>query len=315
MSLTLGGGQCTRFAILGGIEAEADGRRLLLGGPCEQKVLAVLLLDAGRTVPVSRLVDALWEDDPPVTARKQVRNAVSRLRKLLAPRGSPALIVTDGAGYRLPVADGALDAHLFKSRLAQASAAASRGQVAQAAALIRSALELWRGPALAGLDGRVIEAMATAWEERRRAAQETYYDHMLTLGQHQLIVPDLSAQVADEPLRERLAAQLMLALSRCGRQADALQVHERIRRVLASELGLDPGAELQRLHRQILTGDPYFPASPGRSRRASPATPGETPRRASVAASAQPARPAASDGSQTCPRLSSPGSRRPRHRT
>lgn len=221
------------FRILGSLEAEAGGKRLALGGPREQKVLAVLLLDAGRVVPVAHLAEAVW-DDPPATAGKQVSNAVGVLRRLLTENGEPDAVVTEGSGYRLRVSADSLDARLFEAKVSQAKVAAAAGDVAEAAALAGSALALWRGPALAGLSGRVIEAAAAGWEERRSAVQEMYYDHRLALGEHRQIVGDLVAVVSGHPLRERGVAQLMLALYRCGRQAEALAAYLRARDVLVA---------------------------------------------------------------------------------
>jgi len=244
-----------QFRILGALEGEAGGRKLALGGPCEQKLLAVLLLDAGRVVPLARLVDALW-DDPPGTAAKQARNAVSRLRRLLAEAGAPGVIETHGAGYWINVTGDCLDARRFELAARQADLAASAGQLAEAARLLRSALGEWRGAFLAGMRGRVIEAAAAAWDERRCAAAEKYYDHQLALGRHTEVVGDLAALVADHSLREKPVGQLMLARYRCGRQAEALALYSRTRALLAEEMGLDPGAGLRRLHERILKADP-----------------------------------------------------------
>jgi len=245
-----------KFRILGSLEAEAaTGERLVLGGPSEQKVLAVLLLNAGHVVPVTRLVDALWDGDPPATASKQAQNTVGRLRRLLARNGDPDAVLTESAGYWIRTDGTTLDARLFEAKVAQAQDAALAGKVADAATLLGSALDLWRGPALAGLSGPIIDAAAGAWDERRCAAQETYCDHRLALGDHRQIVSDLLALVSAHPLRERPVAQLMLALYRCGRQPDALRAYQAIRGRLGDDLGLDPGPELQRLHQQILTRD------------------------------------------------------------
>jgi DNA-binding SARP family transcriptional activator len=238
---------------------------LRLGGPCEQRLLAALLLEANRVVSLARLAEVIWGDDPPATATKQVRNGVSRLRRTLADGGAPGLIVTDGGGYRLAVAGNVLDARLFEARVALARHAASGGQVAAAARLLRYALDLWRGPALAGMTGWVIEAAATAWDERRYAVAGTFYDHQLDLGRHREVVAELQAFAAEHPLREEPAGQLMLALYRCGRRADALAVYGRTRALLAAELGLDPGSALQRLHQQILTADPSLASGPPRT--------------------------------------------------
>jgi DNA-binding SARP family transcriptional activator len=251
------------FQILGSLEAVAAGECLPLGGLCGQKALATLLLDAGRVVPVTRLVDAIWDDDPPATAAKQARNAVSRLRRLLATCEAPDAIVTQGVGYRLAVPDDVLDARLFEARVSQAGTAASTGQLTGAAQALRSALGLWRGPALDGMPGRVIGAAATVWNERRHAVLETYCDYQLALGRHREILGELSALIADHPLREKPVGQLMLALYRCGRRVDALALYGHTRELLAEEMGLDPDPGLQRLHHQILTADPALTVGNG----------------------------------------------------
>jgi DNA-binding SARP family transcriptional activator len=138
------------FRILGPLEVRAGGVRVALGGPRAETVLAVLLLDAGRLVPIERLVEAVWDDDAPVTARRQVQNRVSDLRRVLGAAGAPGAIATEGAGYRLVVPDGAVDVRVFDRLVAEAEAADAAGLTAEAAGLLRSALALWRGPALAG---------------------------------------------------------------------------------------------------------------------------------------------------------------------
>ena len=250
------------FRILGHLEATAGGQQVPVGGPTEQKLLAVLLLDVNHVVPLPRLVGALWEEAPPATAAKQARNAVSRLRRLLASSADPGVIETYGTGYRLAAGREAVDTQWFETRVAQAQAAASAGQPAEAARLLRSALDLWRGPFLAGLGGRVIEAAAAAWTERYCAVAETYYDHQLALGRHRDIVGELSALAAAHPLREKPVAQLMLALYRCGRQAEALAVYADTRALLVGEMGLDPGPDLRLLQQQILNADPALRTLP-----------------------------------------------------
>ena len=249
------------FRILGSLEAEEGGKRHSLGGPSEQKALAVLLLEFGRVVPVAHLVDALW-DAPPATADKQARNAIGRLRRLLAKSGEPDAVVTESGGYRLPATGNTLDARLFEAKVSQAEAATAVREVAKAATLLGSALQLWRGPALAGLSGRVIEAAATAWDERRRGVVETYCDHLLALGKHRQVVTELAGMVASHPMREKTVRHLMLALYQDGRRADALALYQDTRTLLAEELGLDPGPDLQRLQQQIL-GDAPALMAPG----------------------------------------------------
>lgn len=243
------------FRILGSLEAEAaTGERLSLAGPSEQKLLAVLLLNAGRTVPLTDLVDALWDEAPPATAVKQVQNVAGRLRRILAQASEPDPIVTRGGGYQFRVGTNSLDTRKFEAKVAKAEAATLAGKIDETARLLRDALELWRGPALSGLRGKFIETAARSWDERRCDAQERYFHACITLGEHRLIIADLQALVSAHPMRERPVGQLMLALYRCGRRAEALALYRDTRRLLADELGIDPGPELWRLHQQILAG-------------------------------------------------------------
>jgi tetratricopeptide (TPR) repeat protein len=172
-----------KFRILGGLEAEVDGVPVPLAGQRDRTVLATLLLEAGHVVPVSSLVAALWADDPPVTATKQVRNAVSRLRGLLAGADRPGVIVAEGDGYRLAVRPDCIDARVFEAQVTRAAEAAAAGRRRDAARILADALGLWRGPFLAGVPGRPAEAAAAAWAERRLAAEEAYHEHMLALSQ------------------------------------------------------------------------------------------------------------------------------------
>jgi DNA-binding SARP family transcriptional activator/tetratricopeptide (TPR) repeat protein len=250
------------FRILGSLEAESGGRSVPLSGHRERRVLAALVLDAGRVVPVPRLIDVIWDDDPPATAGKQVRNAVSALRQALRGAGGGDLIATTPGGYRLATDGCTVDARVFEAGVAAAARAASEGKTAEAAGLLRSALAMWRGPALAGLTGQALELAAAAWEERRVAAQEICLDLELALGRHREILGELAALAAGYPLREKLAGLYMLALYRCGRQADALAAYQATQELLADQIGLDPGPELLQLQRQILTADPAL-APPG----------------------------------------------------
>jgi DNA-binding SARP family transcriptional activator/tetratricopeptide (TPR) repeat protein len=252
------------FRILGCLEAEFDGARVQLGGRRDQTVLAALLLSAGRVVSVRQLVDAVWDDDPPATAGKQVRNSISRLRQALGGTGADGLIVTDPAGYRLDAEELSVDALAFEAAVAAAGNAASDGRIGEAAAVLRTALAMWRGPALAGLTGRDLESAAAALDERRLSAQELYYAHELSLARHAEVLSELAGMVVRSPYREKLVGQYMVALHRSGRRADALAVYLRTRDLLADEMGLDPGSELRLLHRQILAED--APAPPAAER-------------------------------------------------
>jgi DNA-binding SARP family transcriptional activator/tetratricopeptide (TPR) repeat protein len=266
-----------KFRILGSLEVEtATGERLFLGGQFEQKLLAVLL-DAGGMVPMTRLVDALWDEAPPATAIKQVQNAVGRLRRLLAREDEADPILTQPGGYRFRTEAHTLDTRQFEAKVTEAEAAAMAGQASQSALLLQGALQLWRGPALSGLSGKIIEAAASVWNERRCEVQERYFEARIALGEHRQIIGDLMALVSAHPTRERPAAQLMLALYRDGRQAEALAVYQRARQVLIGELGIEPGTGLRELHQRVLAVDPALalPDPPASSLR--PAVPHHLP--------------------------------------
>ena len=246
-------GQGTEFRVLGPLEAWVGKTRQPLGGRRQERVLAVLLLEANRVVPLYRLVDAAWAEDPPTTATHQVRKMVADLRRRLP---TPATtIVTDGPGYRMVLADEQLDLRVFDLRVARAREAEAAGLLANAVTQLAAALALWRGPALAGLEGPVIRAAAEVLDERRVSVLEHLMDLRLGLGEAREVVGDLRGLLAERPLRESLRGQLMLALYRCGRQAEALQVYDEGRRLLAEELGIDPGPDLARLYERILRSD------------------------------------------------------------
>jgi len=249
------------YRILGPLELWAAGARIPVTGARTERILATLVLHANRMVPVTALVEAVWEGAPPATATRQARNCVSALRRGLVAAGVDGGVVSaDGAGYRLRVCPGELDAERFDDLVACARAA---DDVALAAALLRQALELWRGPAMDGVDSGPVAASAARWNERRIAVWEEYIEHELALGQHHAVLAELVPLVDRHPLRERVVAQLMTALYRAGRASEALDLYRRTRSRLAEELGLDPGAELDRLHTLILRRDPSLDLVPG----------------------------------------------------
>ncbi|MCJ1678327.1 tetratricopeptide repeat protein [Streptomyces sp. APSN-46.1] len=257
-------GNHPRFNILGPLEGWADGTRLRLGGAIQERILVTLLLEPGKVLPVSRLVEAAWDEDPPATATHQVRKAVADLRRRI-PDGA-GVIVTDGPGYRTAVSDSQLDLTDFGIRVREAKAATVEGSPAEAAELLRSALALWRGPVLGGTGGSVIEAAAAALEERRLAAAEQLCELRLGLGESAELVVDLRELVSQYPLRETLRCQLMLALYRSGRQAEALEEYGKVRELLVEELGIDPGPQLTKMYAAILQESPELagpePAAP-----------------------------------------------------
>lgn len=246
------------FRLLGAVEVLAGGSVVPLGGPKQRALLALLLLRAGEPVARDRLIDSLWGERPPPSAVTALHGYVSNLRKALEPgreAGSTGtVLVTVEPGYALMVEPEQLDAERFR-RLASEGRAAGDAQAA--AELLRDALALWRGPALADLASEpAVAAAAARLDEERAAALEDRIDADLRLGRHAELVGELEAIVADSPLRERPRAQLMLALYRCGRQADALAAYRDARRTLVDEVGIEPGAALRELERHVLAQDP-----------------------------------------------------------
>ena len=241
-----------KFRILGPLEVVDDGAPVDVVAGKQRALLADLLLNANRAVPVTKLVDDLWGDRVPETAVKAIQVNVSRLRKTL-PTGR---LRTHGPGYVLEVGDDELDLAEFV-RLGEAGRQALVGGDAESAArLLSEALALWRGPALAEIDAPFAEIEAPRLEELRLGCVEQRIEADLQLGRHALLVPELEALVAAQPVRESLRSQLMLALYRSGRQAESLDVHQRFRRMLDEELGIEPGQALRDLERRILQQDP-----------------------------------------------------------
>jgi DNA-binding SARP family transcriptional activator len=205
------------------LEAEVEERALELGGRKQRTVLAALLLRAGEVVPDGRLVDEIWEDNPPASAAHSLEAYVSRLRQALGPYG--VVIVRRGGGYRIDLGRAVLDSQVFAALVEDAAQASAADDDTRAAALANEALGLWHGPVLSGIslqmDGR---AEADRLEELRSRALEIRVDADLALGRHAEVVGELRRLVEKNPYRERLVAQLMLALYRSGRQAEALDV-------------------------------------------------------------------------------------------
>jgi DNA-binding SARP family transcriptional activator/tetratricopeptide (TPR) repeat protein len=238
------------FRVLGPLQVGDGQQRVALGGSQPEKALATLLLAEGHVVPLDALVDALWDGEPPPTATHQVHKLIATLRRRI-----PGTIETDRHGYRLRLEDATFDVATF-AELASAPTIPN----------LTAALELWRGPALAGIDSRALAARARVLDDRRLAVAETLIDLRLAAGQAAAVALELPTMIAAHPLRESLRGRLMVALYRCGRQAEALSVYAETRALLAEELGVEPGPELARLHQQMLRADPALdppvPAAP-----------------------------------------------------
>jgi DNA-binding SARP family transcriptional activator len=252
------------FRILGSLEVTAGSERIELGGTRQQIVIAMLLLNANRVVSSDRLLEAIYGEDLPPTARSQAQISISSLRRLFASHGHDAVISTHPRGYMLEVGAGQLDSQRFEELLDAAAAAREADHRAQAVASYRDALRLWRGPALDGIDSQLLRAAALRLDEQRINTIEERLTLELELGRHHELVGELGELVQEFPLRERLRGQLMLALYRCERTAEALRVYRDARQTMIDELGIEPGDRLQKLERSILTADPALdpPAEP-----------------------------------------------------
>ena len=215
---------------------------------------------ANRVISRGELVDAVWGEDPPASAEGGIYTYVAGLRRVIEPnrslRGPGRVLVSSGAGYVLHLVPGQPDAVAFEQDLGRSRQLRKAGDAAGAVSALNSALSLWRGIAFGGVPGPFAETERVRLGELRSAAAEERADVLLSLGRHEEVVPDLTAMVADHPLRERMRGLLMVALYRCGRHAEALRIFAEGRRVLAEELGIDPGSELSRIHQQVLTMDP-----------------------------------------------------------
>jgi DNA-binding SARP family transcriptional activator len=263
------------FRILGPLEVEADGRVLPIGRRQPRALLTVLLLDANRVVSRDRLMEALWGDEPPERATNALQVYVSQLRKAIGADR----VVTKAPGYSLRVEEGELDLDRFEQLAQEGRDRVGAGDAAGAADLLGQALSLWRGPAFAEFAAEPFARDAGArLDDERLAALEDRIDAELELGRDDALVPELEELVARSPYRERLRGQLMLALYRNGRQAEALDLYRRTRATFVDELGIEPGPRLQELERAILRHDPELRPG-GRRRPREEESPAPRPRR------------------------------------
>jgi predicted ATPase/DNA-binding SARP family transcriptional activator len=251
----------TEFRILGPLEAVVDGRPLGLGAPKQRALLAELLVNRGRVVPRSRLIDALWGEEAPEAAAASLQVYVHGLRRALGADR----IETQGIGYRVRLEPGELDLERFEQLVERGSRALESGSPAAAAEDLRAALALRRGTPLGDLGEQpVAQAAAPYLEERCLEAVELRNDAELALGRHETLLPELEQLIREHPYRERLREQQMLALYRAGRQKEALDAYRVARRTLHNDLGVDPGPALQELERAVLRQAPHL-APPARA--------------------------------------------------
>jgi DNA-binding SARP family transcriptional activator/Tfp pilus assembly protein PilF len=271
-----------RVGVLGPVRAWLSGRELPTGPPRQQAVLGMLVMRANRAVSRDELVDAVWGQHAPASAEGGVHTYVAGLRRVLEPgrsrRGPSQVLASAGAGYVLRLDASQVDAVVFERSLQSGRRLRSSGDLNGAVAALEVALGEWHGSAFAGVPGPFAAAERVRLGELRTAAAEERAEVLLDLGRHEQALPELAALVAEHPMRERMRGLLMIALYRCGRQAEALQAFHEARQVLDDELGIDPGAELRRIHQQILALDPDLDA-PGRDRVPAPAaaSPGAVP--------------------------------------
>ncbi len=256
------------FQLLGPVEATLEGRRVDLGATKQRALLAMLALDANAAVPVDRLVDGLWGDDPPATAAKMVQLYVSRLRRVFVGAGTE--IVTHGRGYELRADAGSIDAVRFERLVEQAGNGAEDSHA-------REALALWRGPPLADVaDEPFAAAQIRRLEALYLRAAALAVEADLAAGREQAALTGVERLLEEHPLNERLHALRILALYRCGRQSDALAAYRDARELLVEEIGIEPGPELRRLHDAVLSQDPEL-SPPAVKRAARPRPPARPP--------------------------------------
>jgi DNA-binding SARP family transcriptional activator/tetratricopeptide (TPR) repeat protein len=258
-----------RFSILGPLSVTDAGDNVPITAGRDRVVLAMLLLNPNRILSPDELIDAIWGESPPATARGQLQTCVSRLRRILPP----GAITTDPAGYGLSLGPDDLDAEVFGRLITSARATTDEDRARQ---LYQQALDLWRGSALAGTESDAVRHAAAVLDEKRAVAIEDWAETELSVnGARELtagLTAELAALVERFPLRERLRGQLMLSLHRSGRQADALAEYRRARQLLRDELGIEPSPELQELHRRLLAGEEAAAPSPAASVRCLPRT-------------------------------------------
>jgi DNA-binding SARP family transcriptional activator len=261
-----------RVKVLGPMEMAYGGRAVAFAGAGQRALLAMLVLELDRVVPIDRLVDTIWDIRPPTTARNKIQIHVSALRRAIGQsardRGGP--LRTSGTGYMFSSEGVDLDLAEFDAATSAGRAAFKAGRLATASELFAGALALWRGPAFADVASPVIRNAAAGLEERRLLAVEAKAESDLGMGRSETVVAELPVWLASLPMRERMRGLLMTGLYRLGCRADALALYRDGRRIMTTELGLEPSSQLRVLHQRILADDagllsvhPVWPENPG----------------------------------------------------
>ena len=248
-------GVVVEFGVLGPLVVRVDGRRVEITAHREAAIMAALLLHGDKIVATDQLVDIVWTGDLPANPANQIAICVLSLRRKLVSFGAPPdLICTRSPGYLVQLGAARLDTRQVESLTAGASAAEAAGRHAETLDRLRAALGHWRGPVLPGLAGTGLAPEIVRWEERRAALFDRRVQLELDLGRHHEVIGELSAVVADRGLRERPREQLMIALYRAGRSAQALSVYRVTRKLFLDELGIEPSARLREVHDAIRDG-------------------------------------------------------------
>ena len=243
------------FGVLGPLQMSVNGTSVPLGTPKQRAVLAMLVINRNRPVPLESLISAAWEDRPPPEARTSLHSYVSNLRRLLGTAGvEPRTVLANAPpGYRLSMPEAACDLGRFIIEKTAGVQAAAAGRFEQASDQLSAALAQWRGPVLDDLrDFRFVDAFATALIEDKVAAHTVRVEAEIACGRAHSVISELEALIIEQPYREPLWAQLMTAYSLAGRQSDALDAYRRLKTTLAEDLGIDPGPPVRRLHERIL---------------------------------------------------------------
>ncbi|WP_410585903.1 AfsR/SARP family transcriptional regulator [Amycolatopsis sp. lyj-23] len=248
-----------QLGVLGSLLVSADGRSCVPRPPKQQQLLALLITHANTVVSVDQCIEELWEFEAPNTAVQTVQTYIMQLRKILPAHERRRRLVTKDRGYVFLVEPGELDADVFAGLTSEAHRAAAEGHDELAAQRLTAALDLWRGPALAGVQaGPLLRAHLVGLAESRLSAWEQRIEADLRLGRHHELLSELAVLIERYPMHENLYAQFILALYRSGRQARALEVYHRLRKVLADELGLSPSPRMRHLHEAVLAADPLL---------------------------------------------------------